>query len=208
MVHEAWEVVIVIMNNEQWTNNEGITTMNNERIVFCDPRTSGLFDGTQFDIIGDRKDWETVLKKYPTLQTDPDFLTQTLREEIEKYGVCLEMVPSPITAQRRIKSPEEIEKLRESQRINKAVFKAIQPYLEIGVTEEGVARRIQILQLELWASGPSFPPIVAFWENTAIPHHSPTQRKLQKKDIILIDMGVIYQGYCSDMTRCIAPWES
>ncbi len=72
------------------------------------------------------------------------------------------MQPSPITEQRMIKTPEEIEKLRESQRINKAVFDAIQPFLQIGVTEEAIARRIQILQLEFGASGPSFPPIVAF----------------------------------------------
>ncbi|MEI6711404.1 MAG: M24 family metallopeptidase [bacterium] len=115
------------------------------------------------------------------------------------------MAASPIAEQRIIKTPEEIEKLRESQKINKAVYEHIQPYLQIGVTEEAIARRIQILQLELGASGPSFPPIVAFGENTAIPHHSPTSRKLQKDDVILIDMGVIYQGYCSDMTRCIIP---
>ena len=72
------------------------------------------------------------------------------------------MQASPITEQRIIKTPEEIKKLRASQDINRAVFEAIQPYLQVGVTEEAVARRIQILQLELGASGPSFPPIVAF----------------------------------------------
>ncbi len=59
------------------------------------------------------------------------------------------MAPSPVAKQRMIKTPEEIEKLRESQKINKAVFEAIHPYLQIGVTEEAIARRIQILQLEL-----------------------------------------------------------
>lgn len=72
------------------------------------------------------------------------------------------MAPSPIAARRMIKTPEEILKLQESQKINKAVYAAIQPYLQIGVTEIDIARRIQILQLELGASGPSFPPIVAF----------------------------------------------
>lgn len=112
------------------------------------------------------------------------------------------MAPSPITEQRTIKTPEEIRKLRASQDINRAVFEAIQPSFQVGVTEESIARKIQILQLELGASGPSFPPIVAFGEHSAIPHHSPTQRALQEGDVILIDMGVMYQGYCSDMTRC------
>jgi len=72
------------------------------------------------------------------------------------------MRKSPITALRMIKTPEEIAKLRESQRINRAVYEAIQAFLQVGVTEQEVARKIQILQLELGASGPSFPPIVAF----------------------------------------------
>lgn len=56
------------------------------------------------------------------------------------------------------------------------------------MTEEALARKIQILQLELGATGPSFPPIVAFGENSAVPHHSPTERKLHAKDIVLLDM--------------------
>ncbi len=71
------------------------------------------------------------------------------------------------------------------------------------MTEEEIARKIQILQLKLGADGPSFPPIVAFGENTAIPHHSPTERKLERDDAVLIDMGLIWKGYCSDMTRCL-----
>lgn len=72
------------------------------------------------------------------------------------------MEPSPVAKQRMIKTPQEMENLRASQKINRAVFDAIQSFLQIGVTEEEIARRIQILQLELGASGPSFPPIVAF----------------------------------------------
>jgi len=173
--------------------------------VFCDPRTSALFDTSSFEIIETREGWREALQKFETLDTDPDYLTQTLREQIEGYGVTLTMAPSPIAQQRMIKTPAEIDKLQESQRINRSVYEAIQSYLQIGVTEEAIARRIQILQLELGASGPSFPPIVAFGENTAVPHHSPTLRKLQPGDVILIDMGVIYQGYCSDMTRCLMP---
>ena len=47
------------------------------------------------------------------------------------------------------------------------------------MTEREVARKIQIIQLEQGATGPSFPPIVAFGEHSAIPHHSPTERALK-----------------------------
>jgi len=61
-----------------------------------------------------------------------------------------------------VKTPTEIKKLCKSQRINKEVFAAIQFHLQIGVTEREIARKIQILQLELGGDGASFPPIVAF----------------------------------------------
>lgn len=143
------------------------------------------------------------MKKYRALATDPDVLTQTLRAKLEKFGVKLVMQPSPITKLRQIKTAQEIVLLGKSQQLNFRVYKKILPYLVPGVTEEEIARRICILQLELVASGSAFPPIVAFGENSAVPHHVPTNRKLQNNDVVLLDLGLIYQGYCSDMTRCL-----
>ena len=102
--------------------------------------------------------------------------------------MILTMEKSPITKERILKKPHEIDILRTSQAMNKKVCDMILPFLIPGVTEESIARKIQILQLELGASGPSFPPIVAFGEHTAIPHHSPTEKKLRPDDIILLDM--------------------
>lgn len=155
-IHDSGEVLVLIQEKKEERKN------NKEGIILCDPRTSALFDMSRFDIVECREKWGEVLQQYEQIETDPDALTQTLREQIEKYGLTLHMAPSPITKQRKIKTPEEIGKLRESQKINRAVFDAIQSYLQPGVTEEDIARRIQILQLELGASGPSFPPIVAF----------------------------------------------
>lgn len=98
------------------------------------------------------------------------------------------MKKSPVTEERIVKKSHEIEILRTSQAMNKRVFDMILPFLTPGVTEDEIARKIQMLQLELGASGPSFPPIVAFGENSAVPHHSPTQRKLLPEDIVLLDM--------------------
>lgn len=172
-------------------------------IIFCDPRTSALFDAEKYEIIDDRKAWWKTFSQFKTLSTDPGFLTQSLRTKIEWYGPKLVMKKSPIIEQRLIKTSWEIEFLRTSQALNKRVYDMILSFLVPWVTEEAIAGRIQILQLELGATGPSFPPIVAFGENSAIPHHSPTERKLQSADIVLIDMGLIWKGYCSDMTRMV-----
>lgn len=171
--------------------------------IFCDLRTSGLFSPEKYTIVDSREKWGEILWAHETLETDPTQLTVSLKEKLEKFGSKLIYMPSPVTDQRIIKTSEEILKLRESQRRNKLVYESILSFLTVGVTEIEIARKIQILQLEQGASGPSFPPIVAFWENSAVPHHSPTERKLRSEDIILLDMWLIYEGYCSDMTRMV-----
>ena len=47
----------------------------------------------------------------------------------------------------------------------------------------------------------SFSPIVAFGKNAAKPHALPTDRKLQKGELVLMDAGVKFERYCSDRTR-------
>jgi Xaa-Pro aminopeptidase len=51
------------------------------------------------------------------------------------------------------------------------------------------------------ASAESFGVIVAFGENAGNPHASPSNRKLKISEFILLDIGCVYRGYCSDITR-------
>ncbi len=95
----------------------------------CDPRTSELFDSERFTVIDSRKGWGEVLASYKTLTTDPDYLTETLRRKIEKYGVTLRFKASPVTKQRSIKTSQELEALQKSQSINKQVYQKILPFL-------------------------------------------------------------------------------
>jgi Xaa-Pro aminopeptidase len=121
--HDPGEILLI----SQIQNTKG--KIQNGGIVFCDARTSALFDTRKYEIIDDRKKWGETFKIYPELDTDPDFLTQTLREKIEKYGVKLQMKKSPVTEQRIVKTPEEIQKLRTSQEMNKKVYEQILPFL-------------------------------------------------------------------------------
>ena len=50
----------------------------------------------------------------------------------------------------------------------------------------------------------SFDPIVVSGPNTSLPHGVPSDRRLKEGDLVTMDFGVIYQGYCSDMTRTVA----
>lgn len=110
---------------------------------------------------------------------------------------------------RSIKEPDEIKKIKKSQEINEKVFKKILEILKEAiaknkkVTEEEIAWKIKTLGREYGAEDVSFEPIVAFGKNSSIPHHESDKTELKKNDIVLIDMGMKYLGYCSDMTRTI-----
>jgi len=50
----------------------------------------------------------------------------------------------------------------------------------------------------------SFPLIVSSGENTALPHHHPTERKITQGDLVMLDLGFYFGegGYATDATRC------
>lgn len=104
---------------------------------------------------------------------------------------------------RIIKTPEEIKLITKAQRIAEKVFLDVRKNLKTGKTEREIAWEIEKLGHEHGADAISFPAIVGFQQNSASPHHQNSARKLKKGDIVLIDMGMMYQGYCSDMTRMI-----
>jgi len=105
-----------------------------------------------------------------------------------------------IEKQRAIKDEEEIKNLQEACRITKECFEYISQFLRPGNTEKQVARLIDDYYYT-YSDGPSFETIVASGENSSKPHSIPTDRKFTEQDIITIDMGCKYNGYCSDMTR-------
>jgi len=104
---------------------------------------------------------------------------------------------------RVLKTPKEIELITKAQRITEKVFREVRRNLKPGKTEQQIAWEIEKLSHEFGADMISFPPIIGFQQNSASPHHQNSSRKLKKGDIVLIDMGMMYQGYCSDMTRMI-----
>lgn len=108
---------------------------------------------------------------------------------------------SVIESMRAIKDPYEMEQLRIASQHNDRIMEALLPYFQEGVSEIELANRVKTLQSQDPLSGISFEPSVVFTENIADPHGIPTTRRLKNGDVILVDMGGIYNGYCSDMTR-------
>jgi len=152
-----------------------------------------------------KEDWPKLLKKYriKKLGYEEDFLTVNQYDGLNKISKGTRFLKSGniIEQIREIKQGYEIARLRKSQKINEQVLDEVLNFLKEGRTEAEVEWFIIKAQRELGAEDSSFDPIVAFGSNSAIPHHQNTNRKLKKGHTVLIDMGVKYKHYCSDMTR-------
>ncbi len=107
-----------------------------------------------------------------------------------------------IEKQRMIKDEDELSNIIKACNITDECFKYIVNYIKPGMTEKQIAKEIEDYY-DKTSEGKSFDIIVASGENSSKPHAIPTDRKIQEKDIITIDMGCKVNGYCSDMTRTI-----
>ena len=125
----------------------------------------------------------------------------TYKEYIRKYKIN-NFVETEyiIEKQRMIKDDDEISNIIKACNITDDCFKYILGYIKPGMTEKQIAKEIEEYYAER-CEGISFETIVASGENSSKPHAVPTDRKIQEKDIITIDMGCKVNGYCSDMTR-------
>ncbi|MBM9518375.1 aminopeptidase P family protein [Desulforhopalus vacuolatus] len=102
---------------------------------------------------------------------------------------------------RIIKDEEEIELLRKSVLLNEKVFEQVYGSMLECKTEVDVAIAVETTMRRMGAESPSFSTIVASGERGALPHAIPSTQKLQSGKSLTIDMGLILNGYCSDMTR-------
>jgi len=116
----------------------------------------------------------------------------------------IELVPLSglIEKERLCKSKAELEKIAASVKLNEAIFQDAYKAMRPGQTERQVANHIETLMRER-AQGPSFATIVAAGPNGALPHAVPSDRPIMEGEPVVIDMGLILDGYCSDMTRTV-----
>lgn len=116
-------------------------------------------------------------------------------------GVIWEPTAGLVEALRLRKDPAEIEAIEAAVDLGDLVLESLLPVIRPGVSEAQIAA---ILEFRLRAAGSGalpFEPIVAFGARSALPHAAPTDRTLERGDLVLLDFGARIDGYCSDMTR-------
>jgi Xaa-Pro aminopeptidase len=108
-----------------------------------------------------------------------------------------------VEALRGRKDAQELAVMRKAAKLAGEVLEGALRLLEPGVRENEIAAEIEYQMKQRGASGPCFETIVAFGERSALPHARPTPKRLGKKELVVLDLGVILGHYCSDITRTV-----
>jgi Xaa-Pro dipeptidase len=106
-----------------------------------------------------------------------------------------------LSRSRMVKDPDELEAISKAARIVSEALDGVPGLAREGMTERALKAEIDYLMVEKGADSPSFDSIVAFGENSALPHYSAGDRRLRRGDNVLVDAGARYRLYCSDITR-------
>ena len=122
----------------------------------------------------------------------------------EKLNAQLVPMNDAINGFRAVKEEWELALMRKAQNITDTAFTEILTKIKPGMTEKQLCAELIYCLLKNGGEGLSFDPIVVSGPNTSLPHGVPGERVLQEGDFITMDFGVLYQGYCSDMTRTVA----
>lgn len=132
-------------------------------------------------------------------------VAEKMQEELHKCAVSLHPLTDWVEEMRLIKDEEEIDKLRRSVLLNESVFEEVYNTITPGQTEIEIALALESTMRRKGAESPSFESIVATGKRSALPHAVPGNVGVKKNKALMIDMGLILDGYCSDMTRTFVP---
>ncbi len=130
-------------------------------------------------------------------------------QALELQKICKNKGITPVPSKDLIeklrvqKNHDELSKIRRSVTLNEKVFQKVFKGLKPGVSEIDIALRIEAMMRKYGAERPSFETIVASGPNGALPHAVPSRRKIRTGEPIVIDMGLVLDGLCSDMTRTV-----
>lgn len=143
-------------------------------------------------------------KQFKKVGIESDFITVNDKNKIKKMAKLTENSLVSINSQefRIIKTEDEINKIQKAIDISLESFEKVKLFLVEGITEKEIQDKLEYIMARKGADKEAFDSIVAFGDSTAEPHHhSSSTKTLKKGDIVTIDFGAKYDGYCADITR-------
>jgi Xaa-Pro dipeptidase len=141
-----------------------------------------------------------------TLGVEEDNLTLSRYNSVKGILPDTEVKPAQdlLASLRVIKNKQEYELLKRAAELADFGVQTGVNALREGITELEVIAEIEYELKKQGVQAMSFSTMVLFGQKAASPHGTPGSAKLQPGDMVLFDLGVIYEGYCSDITRTVA----
>jgi Xaa-Pro aminopeptidase len=167
-------------------------------------------DTLEIEVNASPKDLPQRLREIIASLGQPSLAVESTSISWSEYGelqnvfggvVSVQAAPPWVEQLRAIKTAREIDEIRRAATIADLALATVVPFLSQGYTERQIAQRLENTMLEMGADGPSFETIVASGPRAAMPHARPTERRISKGDLVVIDFGAALHGYHSDCTR-------
>ena len=118
-------------------------------------------------------------------------------------SVVWDDLPQTVERLRTIKDAAELASIDQAVQVAERALEKTLATVEEGVTELELAAELNHRLALQGSTGEPFETIVASGERTALPHASPSERRLREGDLLLLDFGATVDGYCSDITRTV-----
>ena len=122
-------------------------------------------------------------------------------EQMKELDVDLYLLDDEIMNLRIVKDEEEIKRMKETIRKTDEIYENVIKNIRVGMSEYEICALVQYYSFACGAQQMSFDTIVSSGERTALPHGRPSARKVKAHEPIMIDFGIQYNNYQSDMTR-------
>jgi Xaa-Pro aminopeptidase len=217
----AWKIDSLIffnMNNiryfSSFTGSDGVLLISSDQTgLLVDGRytTQAGLEATDIQIIEYESKVEGIVQaikkfKLKRIGFETDSITLEMYNQLTgsiSKGIFIDLTDD-LRLIRACKDKTEIDLLKKAAEISSSAIHSLVDQIKSGYTEKELALQLEINARNYGADGIAFETIVATGNNSSLPHARPTDREIKKGDLIVIDFGVKYKGYCSDETCTIA----
>jgi len=141
--------------------------------------------------------------KIRRLGFEGDNVTYGFYKRMMENRIRLKPLMETIESLRAVKSDEEVSFIKKAIKRAERAFVRLRSYIKPGVSEIALSMRLEGFLKEEGCQRLPFEIIVASGQRSALPHARPTNKKLRRGDVVIIDWGGEYNGYYSDMTRAV-----
>ncbi|MGA7160336.1 MAG: aminopeptidase P family protein [Bacteroidota bacterium] len=149
---------------------------------------------------------EKLLGGCKRVGVEQDYLQIAQHRGLKRNFHAVRFVPTSelVESLASVKRGAEILLIAKAVAITDSVFEELLKIVRAGISELDVSAEISYLHKKHGAENDSFEPIVVSGPRGSLPHGRPSSKKVKKGELVTLDLGCFYKGYCSDLTRTVA----